>query len=99
MSQQATQHPSFIMNDGEREKWVTELGKRLGCDFAVKFMRGRREHGCDIGSVPTERLIEEAKNEALDQLAYVAELERRNQLLLNYIATLETQLKDARHVI
>lgn len=65
------------MADRDREKWVVEQGRELATAFAVKFMKGRAEHGQDLGHVSTAILLDEMEREALDQLAYVREMKRR----------------------
>lgn len=82
------------LSDHAREAWVSDEAKKIGLDFAVKVMRGRREHGCDLGEVSLERLIEESRNEALDQLCYNAELSRRVGILLAHIGNLEKKITE-----
>lgn len=67
-------HP---MTDAKREAWVVEQANELSTAFAVKFMKGRAEHGQDLGNVSTAILLDEMEREALDQLAYVREMKRR----------------------
>lgn len=82
----------MTMTDDEREMWVTNLAKQLGLEFSVKYMRGRREHGCDLGSVPLEKLLIESRNESLDQISYVSEMHRRFIILAAHIEGLEKLL-------
>jgi len=60
-----------------RRHWVEDTAENIARRFQMKFHRGIQEHGNDLGYVTTEQLINEMEAEALDQLAYVAELRRR----------------------
>lgn len=44
-----------------------------------KYMAGAREHGGFIKDIPTEKLVKEAINEALDQLVYLLTLQEKLQ--------------------
>lgn len=92
-------HLTNPMTSAEREAWVTDEAKRIGATFAVKFLRGQREHGSDLGNVPIGQLVQESRNETLDQMAYVAEMERRFNILLYVIKDLEERLKLANDTI
>lgn len=65
------------MTEAERCYWLTNHGARTNEDFIAKFEAGQREHGGDIGHVPTTKLLAHIEEEAIDQLAYVKEIRRR----------------------
>lgn len=65
------------MTNDERQNWLLATASDQRSAFIAKFARGMVEHKGDIGEVPFEHLLAEMQQEALDQLAYVAELRRR----------------------
>ncbi len=60
-----------------RLQWVTDVANKIRQAFVNKYLDGEQEHGSDLGDVSTLVLLQEAKAESLDQLAYLHELERR----------------------
>jgi len=61
----------------DRERWIHDESLRIGHAFSVKYRKGAIEHKSDLGDASLIRILNEMEQEALDQLAYVAELKRR----------------------
>lgn len=60
-----------------RMEWLTLTAQDLRGKFIRKYEAGQAEHKSDLGSVSLKELLREIEQEALDQLAYVNELQRR----------------------
>jgi hypothetical protein len=71
---------SRILTIEQREKWVKEQSTMVSEMFYNKYMNGAIEHKTDLGEISHDRLIEEMICEALDQLAYALEIQRRRAL-------------------
>lgn len=60
-----------------RDEWVRKTATHISMMFKLKYLNGQEEHQADLGTVSTQDLLNEAKAESYDQLAYLHELERR----------------------
>lgn len=65
------------LGSAARQAWLLSVASDQKSAFIAKFVAGEIEHQGDIGDVPFEHLLAEVQQEALDTLAYVAELRRR----------------------
>jgi len=65
------------MTEIQRENWLIQFIDGIAQNFMAKFRTGQREHGGDLGSVPTAILMDEMLQEHLDGIAYWGELQRR----------------------
>lgn len=61
----------------QRNDWYHDVAVDLKDAFIAKVTAGQREHGCDLGSYPMERLMDELQNELIDAMCYLAEIRRR----------------------
>ena len=69
------------MGSKSRKAWLVETSEDLCVRFQQKYINGQVEHGSDLGHVQLAELLKEMESEALDQLAYTAEIKRRfNQM-------------------
>lgn len=68
------------MDRDDRLAWLDDIARRYSGRLRSKFTKGMIEHKGDIGEHDIRYLIDAIEEEALDTLAYVAELRRR----LNY---------------
>ena len=67
----------FSLPKPERQHWLELTAQDVKTAFLSKYQTGQATHGCDLGNVTVEGLLNEMEAEALDQLAYVRELKRR----------------------
>ncbi len=61
----------------ERAAWLFYTSLNMRHHFIQKFNDGMEEHQGDIGELSIEQLLKEMENEALDQLSYIYELQRK----------------------
>lgn len=73
------------MCPADRRTWLIDFSVTTKNDLITKFEAGQVQHSGDLGEVPVNKLVEEIQCEALDQLAYVAELKRRLPLYANEV--------------
>lgn len=60
-----------------RTLWLLREQAKIAEKWYVKFDKGQKEHGADLGTVPLEKLLDELEAEHLDALSYIAEIRRR----------------------
>lgn len=61
----------------DRSDWLEAHAQRVASRSHAKFTLGMLEHGGDIGSQTVGYLLDQLEDEAIDTLAYIAELKRR----------------------
>jgi len=72
------------MSNASRKAWLQVTSDSLSKRFVQKYVNGEIEHGSDLGHVSMASLLNEMESEALDQLAYTAEIRRRFAGMMNY---------------
>jgi len=73
--------------------WLAAVAADLSSRFKAKFIAGQKEHGVDLGMVPTEMLVKEMEQEVLDHYAYIQELKRRQTMAEFQVAIHQGQLR------
>jgi hypothetical protein len=61
----------------QRAEWLVDFTNGVSHGLGSKFLNGAKEHGGDIGNVPTKDLLLEMLHELYDALSYWGELQRR----------------------
>lgn len=87
------------LNSTERNQWLIDIADDLRCDFVNKYVRGAKEHQGDLGGITFTALLQEAKNETLDQMAYLAEINRRIEAMASTIAAHRIQTHELIKII
>lgn len=73
------------LDDAERREWVQNMAASLAMEFMRKVNAGRLEHGCDMGMIPAQKLLDELQAELIDANAYLLELRRRFSESVDFI--------------
>lgn len=65
----------FSVENGEltpdQSAHVTRIGKQFCMEMAEKYTRGQKEHGGNLFDMPIHDLLENAIQEAIDQVVYL----------------------------
>ena len=87
------------LNSTERHQWLMDLSDDLRNGFISKYLRGAKEHDGDLGGITLTALLQEAGNETLDQMAYLAEITRRIEAMASTIAAHRIQTHELIKII